>query len=127
MANKKRGKVGAPIVGDRPAVFELVVNDHILYVDPKEYGIECNSIDPNDYFVTSGDAVEKAKALEKELAALEQFSAEAKAIRGLLGWGEPTPPAENNKFLPTCPLLLPKPSGCFVPVDNSSKRADSIA
>ena len=35
----------------------------------------------------------KRKALEKKLATLETFSDEAKAIRGKLGWGEPTPPA----------------------------------
>ena len=67
MANKKMGKVGEPIVGNRPSVFELIVSEHILRVDPKEFGVECESIDPNDYFVTSGDAVEKAKALEREL------------------------------------------------------------
>ena len=35
----------------------------------------------------------KRKALEEKLATLDKFSAEAKEIRGKLGWGEPTPPA----------------------------------
>jgi hypothetical protein len=67
MVNKKMGRVGELIVGDRPSVFELVIDDHILHVDPNKFGVECESINPKDYFVTSGDAVEKAKALEREL------------------------------------------------------------
>ena len=34
----------------------------------------------------------KRQALETKLATLEATSDEAKAIRGQLGWGEPTPP-----------------------------------
>jgi len=45
----------------------------------------------------------KRKALEEKLATLDEFSAEAKEIRGKLGWGEPTPPA------PPAPKPAPKP------------------
>lgn len=49
-------------------VFELVVQDHVEYVDPKKYGISNESgVDPNKYFITSGDAVEKSKVLERDL------------------------------------------------------------
>lgn len=61
-------KVGDKIVGDHPAVFELVLADLLPFVDPKEYGIrDEKGINPHDYFITSGDAVEKAKVLEKDL------------------------------------------------------------
>tara|TARA_R110000851_G_scaffold136057_1_gene271675 strand:+ start:250 stop:543 length:294 start_codon:yes stop_codon:yes gene_type:complete len=46
----------------------------------------------------------KRKALEEKLATLEKFSAEAKEIRGKLGWGEPTPPA------PPAPKPVAKPA-----------------
>ena len=46
----------------------------------------------------------KRKALEEKLATLDEFSAEAKEIRGKLGWGEPTPPA------PPAPKPVAKPA-----------------
>ena len=65
-------KIGEDIPDPRPSVFELVVEDHVTFVNPKTYGLtgseyisEC--IDPAQYFVTSGDAVEKAKILEKTI------------------------------------------------------------
>lgn len=61
-------KVGEKIVGDHPTVFELVLDEILPFVDPKKYGInDEKGINPHDYFITSGDAVEKAKVLEKNL------------------------------------------------------------
>lgn len=61
-------KIGDKIVGEHPAVFELVLEDHVPFVDPKKYGLRKESgVNPRDYFITSGDAVEKAKVLEKDL------------------------------------------------------------
>lgn len=61
-------KIGEPLGEDPPSVFELVIEDHVTFVDPNFYSLEdVPSINPADYFVTSGDAVEKAKVLEREL------------------------------------------------------------
>jgi hypothetical protein len=60
-------KVGDEIVGPLPAVFELVVSDHVQWTDPRAYGLDRDGINPADYFVTSGDAVEKARVLDKDL------------------------------------------------------------
>lgn len=60
-------RVGDPIVGSPPSVFELVVSDHIPLVSPADYGLDREGINPNDYFVTSGDAVEKARVLSNDL------------------------------------------------------------
>ena len=60
-------KVGDKIIGDHPAVFVLVLEEHVPYVNPKEYGIDEDGINPHNYFITSGDAVEKAKILERDL------------------------------------------------------------
>ena len=51
----------------------------------------------------------KRKALEEKLATLDKFSAEAKEIRGRLGWGEPTPPAPPAPK-PAPPAPKPKPA-----------------
>lgn len=60
-------KVGEP-AGEKQTVFELVLSDHIEYIDPSEYGLKKEKgIDPNYYFITSGDAVEKAKVLERDM------------------------------------------------------------
>lgn len=65
-------KIGEPIPEPPPSVFELVVEDHVPFVNPRSYGLSsaadtADSINPADYFVTSGDAVEKTKVLEKDL------------------------------------------------------------
>lgn len=65
-------KIGEPIPEPPPSVFELVVEDHVAFVNPKSYGLSsagdlADCINPADYFVTSGDAVEKAKILEKDI------------------------------------------------------------
>jgi len=48
----------------------------------------------------------KRKALEEKLATLDKFSAEAKEIRGKLGWGEPIPPPAP---VSVTPVTKPKP------------------
>lgn len=61
-------KVGDEIGDGRPAVFELVLEDHIPFVDPQSFGLtQVAGIKPADYFVTSGDAVQKARILEKDI------------------------------------------------------------
>jgi hypothetical protein len=47
--------------------YELILDDHISTLNPSEYGAEGPIIDPKDYFITSGDAVEKSKALCKRV------------------------------------------------------------
>lgn len=56
----------------KPAVFELVIYEHVPFVDPVKYGLKSQEyidrcIDPARYFVTSGDAVEKTKVLERDI------------------------------------------------------------
>jgi|GEM_PF-2933706 len=65
-------KIGDGIPSPHPSVFELIIEDHIPFVNPKSFGLtsveylsEC--INPASYFVTSGDAVEKARFLEKNI------------------------------------------------------------
>jgi len=61
-------KIGEPFeVDEKPAVFQLIVEDHVPFVHPKKYGIRETFVDPNEYFITSGDAVEKAKIMERDL------------------------------------------------------------
>lgn len=61
-------KIGEPFEAeDKPAVFQLIIEDHVSFVHPKKYGIKETFVDPNEYFITSGDAVEKAKVLERDL------------------------------------------------------------
>jgi hypothetical protein len=61
-------KIGDPIPDPPPAVFELVIYDHVPFIDPRDYKItDLEGIDPRDYFITSGDAVEKARVLDKDL------------------------------------------------------------
>ena len=64
----KRAKVGDPFEEPKPSVFELVIEDHVAFVNPADYGItDTTGINPADYYITSGDAIEKAKVLEKIL------------------------------------------------------------
>ena len=67
MEEEASAKIGDPFGSPPPAVFELVLSDHITWVDPKEYGLDRPGVNPRDYFVTSGDAVEKAKVLDRDL------------------------------------------------------------
>lgn len=71
MVNDQLVKIGECFV-EKPSVFELVIYDHVPFVDPKKYGLNSleyveQQIDPALYFVTSGDAVEKTKVLEKDI------------------------------------------------------------
>jgi len=57
---------------EKPSVFELEIYSHVPFVDPAKYGLNSaefiqRRIDPAKYFVTSGDAVEKAKVLERDM------------------------------------------------------------
>lgn len=47
-----------------PSVFILDIDEHIQYVNPYDYGLDRDGIRPSDYFVTSGDAIEKVKIME---------------------------------------------------------------
>jgi len=67
MAEKEIVKIGEEPKGTKQPVFELIIDEHVPFIDPNQYKIKCDSINPRDYFVTSGDAVQKAKILEKEL------------------------------------------------------------
>jgi len=53
-----------------PEIFELVVYDHIDILDPSEYGINLNKIDPATYYITSGDVIQKTKYLLKMIIEL---------------------------------------------------------
>ena len=57
----------------------------------------------------------KRQALETKLATLEATSDEAKAIRGQLGWGEPTPPTPKPAAKEVPPPPVPKPAVKEVP------------
>lgn len=60
-------RIGDQISDPRPAVFELVISDHVPWIDPADYGLNYEGVNPNDYFVTSGDAIEKTKILDRDL------------------------------------------------------------
>lgn len=67
---EKFAKVGDNISGQHPTVFELIIEDHVEYIDPADYGLIEESINPASYFITSGDAVEKSKILVRDLLLL---------------------------------------------------------
>lgn len=64
-----------PLVGDSfdesncPLVFELRLSDWVETINPADYGLpqDTPSIDPKAFFVTSGDAVQKARYLVKSI------------------------------------------------------------
>ncbi len=61
-------KIGDKLPDPPPTVFELIVYDHVQFADPKKFGLlDRKGIDPAVYYITSGDAVEKAKALDRDL------------------------------------------------------------
>lgn len=50
------------------SVFKLDIYKHIPFVNPEDYKLkDVNSIDPHKYFITSGDAVEKTRVMERDL------------------------------------------------------------
>jgi hypothetical protein len=65
--------IGDPIDEEnRPSVFELRLSDHLNDIDPESFklGEETPQIIPTQYFISSGNALDKAKQLEKDLWAL---------------------------------------------------------
>ena len=79
-----------------------------------------NELNP-DFVITGGDLIMDALGVPfKASAACLSMAAYSKSPL-------PEPPAENNKFLPTCPLLLARPCGCFAPVEDNNRRLVSIA
>lgn len=61
-------QVGEEITGDNiPTVFELKLEKHVPYINPRDFGINEEGINPLNYFITSGDAVEKTKIMEKSM------------------------------------------------------------
>jgi len=65
--DEPRAKIGDPIGEPAPSVYELIVTDHVKFIDPTTYDLQEKSIRPLDYFITSGDAIEKTKILERDL------------------------------------------------------------
>lgn len=58
--------IGTPISkGDDPPVFELIIDSHVNHIDPKLFNVDEESINPADFFVTSGDAIQKTKYLKQ--------------------------------------------------------------
>lgn len=66
--------------GDGNREFNLVVHDHVPFVRPTDYGVVVTDddypghVDPAYYFVTSGDAVQKALVMERDLKALASWA-----------------------------------------------------
>lgn len=59
------------ITNTQPSVFELIIEEHVRFVNPEQYGLQdVKSINPADYFITSGDAVEKARILSIDMLGL---------------------------------------------------------
>ena len=59
-------RIGQDLGNDPPLAFELVLSDFLTFVDPKDYDVADEGIDPAAYFITSGDAVAKTVVLEKD-------------------------------------------------------------
>jgi len=56
---------------NRPLVFEINLKKRLTNIQPSTYGlVNVESLDPNDYFITSGDAYRKAKQFYKDLVLL---------------------------------------------------------
>ena len=60
-----------PIGGDYDTsctVFEIKIYDHLNHISPTEFGLtDIPSLDPEMYYVTSGDAIRKTMQLQKDL------------------------------------------------------------
>lgn len=77
-----------PLVGDddcdeATVVFELRIEDWVDTVSPKDFKLPATtpSLDPKTFFVTSGDAVQKARYLVRKLGHLLE---ELKKVKGPL-------------------------------------------
>lgn len=53
-------RVGGPVPPDYKGVYELVMDDFVQALEPPR-SFELDNFDPVYYFITSGDAIEKAK------------------------------------------------------------------
>lgn len=67
MSTSVNVKIGDPIPEKRPQAYELDVKEHVSILDPSKYGSKDPVLDPVQYFITSGDAVAKSKALLRDL------------------------------------------------------------
>jgi hypothetical protein len=63
-------RVGDPVEGQ--PFFALYLSDHLPDINPTNFnlGDDVPSLDPNYYFITSGDAINKAHKLQDDLWAL---------------------------------------------------------
>ena len=49
-------------------VFEIKIYDHLNHIDPVEFGLtDIPKLDPEMYYITSGDAIRKTMQLQKDL------------------------------------------------------------
>jgi len=65
--------IGDPIKDDnKPPVFEFRLKDHLNDISIATFGLDPDTphLDPADYFITSGDAVNKAQKLERDMWSL---------------------------------------------------------
>jgi len=63
-------KIGDTISDPPQTVFKLILEDYVKLVKPKDYDVDERTINPIDYFITSGDAVQKAIILKRDLEIL---------------------------------------------------------
>ena len=56
------GKVGEAFTV-RPSVFELAVLEYVPILDPGEFGVKDAIFNARDYYITSGDVINKTKVL----------------------------------------------------------------
>ncbi len=70
MQNEDDGypRVGQPHENINNDVVELVLSDYVTKLTPPD-GVDLKCLDPNAYFITSGDAIQKSKQLKKDLYA----------------------------------------------------------
>lgn len=102
---------------ERPDVYQLVVNDHITFVDPLYYGLtNVKSIDPNRYFVTSGDAVEKTRVLLSHYSSLI-IELEAKAEPHLTDYVKALKIAAGQCAVLLQSLKEAKGDNCFLEIE----------
>lgn len=53
---------------DTETGFHVIIDDHVPTVRPGMYGImDLDTVNPNAYFITSGDAVSKATVLDRDM------------------------------------------------------------
>lgn len=60
--------IGEPFGNELPQVYELRIDDHVEFINPEDYGLKGEQfVKPSDYFITSGDAIEKTRILDRDL------------------------------------------------------------